>query len=174
VRSKPRAGPVHHLREARLRFETPRMFEHSTLESAWWVAIESAPSGLTLRTRSLKRRLNGTRQVSERGPGPANMAPERRAAFLERALSRNSLIIEDDYDAEFRYARMETRSLVAVVAPVVQLLELPWRALPLDRELRWRRRNMLSIIKRRHVSGTLITIETIVRARIRWVMPLRR
>ena len=38
-------------------------------------------------------------------PTGAGMAPERRAELLRWAVSRNALIVEDDYDAEFRYDR---------------------------------------------------------------------
>jgi GntR family transcriptional regulator / MocR family aminotransferase len=44
-------------------------------------------------------------------PTGAGMAPERRAALLEWAFSRNALIIEDDYDAEFRYDRQPIGAL---------------------------------------------------------------
>ena len=44
-------------------------------------------------------------------PTGAVLSPKRRAAVLDWALARNAVIIEDDYDAEYRYDREPTGSL---------------------------------------------------------------
>jgi GntR family transcriptional regulator/MocR family aminotransferase len=44
-------------------------------------------------------------------PLGATLAPERRAAFIGWARSRNAIVIEDDYDGEFRYDRQPVGAL---------------------------------------------------------------
>jgi GntR family transcriptional regulator / MocR family aminotransferase len=44
-------------------------------------------------------------------PLGATLAPERRAAFISWARSRNTVVIEDDYDGEFRYDRQPVGAL---------------------------------------------------------------
>jgi GntR family transcriptional regulator / MocR family aminotransferase len=74
-------------------------------------------------------------------PTGAVMSPERRTALLEWAVQRHAIIIEDDYDAEYRYDREPIGSLqgrvpdsVAYVGTTSKMLSpalrLGWIALP--------------------------------------------
>jgi len=76
-------------------------------------------------------------------PTGAVLAPERRAAILDWSLKRGAYIIEDDYDAEYRYDREPVGSLQGLAPDrVVYMgtaskmlspsLRLGWLALPAD------------------------------------------
>jgi GntR family transcriptional regulator / MocR family aminotransferase len=74
-------------------------------------------------------------------PTGAVLAPQRRAALLDWAARRRALIIEDDYDAEYRYDREPIGSLQGLAPELVvylgtasktlsPALRLAWIALP--------------------------------------------
>jgi len=76
-------------------------------------------------------------------PTGAVLAPQRRAALLDWALRRRAVIIEDDYDAEYRYDREPIGSLQGLAPDHVvymgtasktlsPALRLAWLALPPD------------------------------------------
>jgi GntR family transcriptional regulator / MocR family aminotransferase len=76
-------------------------------------------------------------------PTGSVLAPERRTALLEWARKRNAIIIEDDYDAEFRYDREPIGALQGVAPESVvyigsasktlaPALRLGWMVLPPD------------------------------------------
>jgi GntR family transcriptional regulator/MocR family aminotransferase len=76
-------------------------------------------------------------------PTGAVLAPERRAALLEWAAARGALVVEDDYDAEYRYDREPIGALQGLAPERVvhagsasktlaPALRLGWVALPAD------------------------------------------
>jgi GntR family transcriptional regulator/MocR family aminotransferase len=76
-------------------------------------------------------------------PTGAVLAPERRAALLEWATTRRAWVIEDDYDAEYRYDREPIGSLQGVAPERVvyigtasktlaPALRLAWMVLPME------------------------------------------
>ena len=52
-------------------------------------------------------------------PSGAVLSPERRAALIDWARSTNAIVLEDDYDAEFRYDRQPVGSLQGLAPDVV-------------------------------------------------------
>src|SRR5262249_7893352 len=76
-------------------------------------------------------------------PTGAVLAPDRRAALLDWSLQRGAFIIEDDYDAEYRYDREPIGSLQGLAPDRVvymgtaskmlsPALRLAWLVLPSD------------------------------------------
>jgi GntR family transcriptional regulator / MocR family aminotransferase len=76
-------------------------------------------------------------------PTGAVLAPERRAALLEWAAARRAWVVEDDYDAEYRYDREPIGSLQGVAPERVvyigtasktlaPALRLAWMVLPME------------------------------------------
>jgi GntR family transcriptional regulator/MocR family aminotransferase len=76
-------------------------------------------------------------------PTGAVLAPQRRSALLDWAIRRRAIIIEDDYDAEYRYDREPIGSLQGLAPEHVvymgtaskvlsPALRLAWMALPAD------------------------------------------
>src|SRR5262245_29154764 len=98
-----------------------------------------------LRTDLLARTHAGAVLVtpSHQYPTGAVLAPQRRAALLDWSLRRGAFIIEDDYDAEYRYDREPIGSLQGLAPDRVvymgtaskmlsPALRLAWLALPAD------------------------------------------
>ncbi|HEU4424572.1 MAG TPA: PLP-dependent aminotransferase family protein [Pilimelia sp.] len=65
------------------------------------------------------------------------LAPQRRAALIEWARSTGGLVVEDDYDAEFRYDREPVGCLQGVAPDIVALVGSASKALAPGMRLGW-------------------------------------
>ena len=76
-----------------------------------WVAIDVDGDGLDV--AALERSDVGAALVTPAHQYPTGvvLAPERRAALLEWAVARDAFVLEDDYDAEYRYDRQPVGAL---------------------------------------------------------------
>jgi GntR family transcriptional regulator/MocR family aminotransferase len=81
-------------------------------------------------------------------PTGVTLSPERRQQLVDRALRHDRLLIEDDYDAEFRYERSPLGALQALAPDrvvhagtlsktLVPDLRLGWLVLPSGWSSRW-------------------------------------
>ncbi|MCQ0015059.1 aminotransferase-like domain-containing protein [Actinomadura madurae] len=94
----------------RVAFEDPGYGDGATMAAAERAGIEAVPvpvDGLGLDVDALAA--TGARAVvvtpAHQWPTGVVLAPERRRALADWAADRNALVVEDDYDAEFRYDR---------------------------------------------------------------------
>jgi GntR family transcriptional regulator/MocR family aminotransferase len=94
----------------RVAFENPGYAETGTAATAAWEGVEAVPvpvdaAGIDVAALTA----TGTRAVvvtpAHQWPTGVVLAPERRHALVAWAASHDATIIEDDYDAEFRYDR---------------------------------------------------------------------
>jgi GntR family transcriptional regulator / MocR family aminotransferase len=94
----------------RVAFEDPGYGDGATMAAAERAGIEAVPvpvDDLGLDVAALDA--SGARAVvvtpAHQWPTGVVLAPERRRALADWACERNALVVEDDYDAEFRYDR---------------------------------------------------------------------
>jgi GntR family transcriptional regulator/MocR family aminotransferase len=97
-----------------LAFETPSLAEEWLTVRASGLEIEPCPvDAFGLRTDQLSRLSSSAIVVTpaHQFPTGAVMAPARRAALVAWAAAGDRVIVEDDYDAEFRYDRSAVGAL---------------------------------------------------------------
>jgi GntR family transcriptional regulator/MocR family aminotransferase len=122
--------------------EEPGFGQHRTiLARAQLEAIPVAVDDGGLRTDALPAAAAALVTPAHQWPTGAVLAPERRAALLDWAAANNALVLEDDYDGEYRYDREPVGALQGLGAKhVVYLgstsktlapaLRLGWTVLP--------------------------------------------
>jgi GntR family transcriptional regulator / MocR family aminotransferase len=116
---------------------------YADLTSSEWETIPIPVDGDGLRTDLLEQTRAGAVLVTpaHQLPTGAVLAPRRRAALLDWALQNRAIIIEDDYDAEYRYDREPIGSLQGLAPDQVvymgtaskflsPALRLAWLVLP--------------------------------------------
>ena len=89
-----------------------------------WVAIDVDGDGLDV--AALERSEVGAVLVTPAHQYPTGvvLAPQRRAALLEWAVARDAFVLEDDYDAEYRYDRAARRGAAGARPATRRLHEL--------------------------------------------------
>jgi GntR family transcriptional regulator/MocR family aminotransferase len=124
--------------------EEPGFDQHRTiLERAGIALVPVAVDERGLRTDALPAAAAALVTPAHQMPTGAVLAPERRAALLDWAAAHDALILEDDYDGEYRYDREPVGALQGLgPARVVYLgstsktlapaLRLAWMVLPGD------------------------------------------
>jgi GntR family transcriptional regulator/MocR family aminotransferase len=128
----------------RILVEDPGFDQHRTiLERAGLELVRVTVDGGGLRTDALPRAAAALVIPAHQMPTGAVLAPERRAALLDWAAAHDALVLEDDYDGEYRYDREPLGALQGLgAARVVYLgstsktlapaLRLGWMVLPGD------------------------------------------
>jgi GntR family transcriptional regulator / MocR family aminotransferase len=124
--------------------EDPGFDQHRTILERAALALAPVPvDGIGLRTDALPRAGAALVTPAHQMPTGAVLAPERRAALLDWAAEHDALIVEDDYDGEYRYDREPVGALQGLgPARVAYLgstsktlapaLRLGWMVLPGD------------------------------------------
>jgi GntR family transcriptional regulator / MocR family aminotransferase len=120
-------------------------FDHhrAILERSGLALVSTAVDERGLRTEALPAAAAALVTPAHQMPTGAVLAPERRAALLEWAAAHDALILEDDYDGEYRYDREPVGALQGLgPARVVYMgstsktlapaLRLGWMVLPGD------------------------------------------
>jgi GntR family transcriptional regulator / MocR family aminotransferase len=125
--------------EARLAIEDPTVPYHRTAEAAGATVIDVGVDGEGLLVESLKR--SGADAVvvtpAHQFPMGVTLAPERRGALLAWARASGALVIEDDYDGEFRYDRQPVGALQALDPDCVVYAGTASKALAPGLRLAW-------------------------------------
>ena len=86
--------------------EEPGFWQHRTiLQRAGMELVLTGVDGGGLRTEGLPRAAAALVTPAHQFPTGAVLAPERRAALLDWAAAHDALVLEDDYDGEYRYDR---------------------------------------------------------------------
>jgi GntR family transcriptional regulator / MocR family aminotransferase len=113
-----------------------------SVEAAGWAGAEAVPvpvdeSGVDVAALAA----TGARAVvltpAHQWPTGVVLAPERRQALVSWASSRDAMIIEDDYDAEFRYDREPVGALQGLAADRVASLGTVSKSLAPSVRLGW-------------------------------------
>jgi GntR family transcriptional regulator/MocR family aminotransferase len=138
------AAVLHRAGERRVIVEEPGFHPHRTiLERAGLTLVPVPVDERGLRTDALPSAAAALVTPAHQFPTGAVMAPERRAALLEWAAAHQALIIEDDYDGEYRYDREPVGALQGLGAgrviyvgstskTLAPALRLGWMVLPGD------------------------------------------
>jgi len=138
------AAVLHRRGARRVIVEEPGFWQHrALLERAGLEPVPVAVDGGGLRTDALPAAAAALVTPAHQWPTGALLAPERRAALLDWAAARDGLVLEDDYDGEYRYERERVGALQGLgPAHVVYMgstsktlapaLRLGWIVLPGD------------------------------------------
>jgi GntR family transcriptional regulator / MocR family aminotransferase len=138
------AAVLRRRRERKVIVEDPGFDQHRTiLERAELSPVPIAVDESGLRTDALPAAAAALVTPAHQMPTGAVLAPDRRAALLDWATANDALVLEDDYDGEYRYDREPVGALQGLgAARVVYLgstsktlapaLRLGWMVLPGD------------------------------------------
>jgi GntR family transcriptional regulator / MocR family aminotransferase len=100
------AGLLHARGGRRVVVEEPGFWPHRTILQRAGMELElTGVDGGGLRTEALPRAAAALVTPAHQFPTGAVLAPERRAALLDWAAAHDALVLEDDYDGEYRYDR---------------------------------------------------------------------